>query len=36
MNETTSIIITELIIKDNKMVPDGSQPDKKPGSKHQS
>ena len=31
MNETTFIINTESIIKHNKMIPDRSQPNQKPG-----
>ena len=31
MNETTFMIKTESIIKHNKMIPDQSQPNKKPG-----
>ena len=31
MNETTFMIITESIIKNNKMIPNWSQPNKKAG-----
>ena len=34
MNETTFMINTESIIKHNKIIPDRSQPNKKPGAKY--